>query len=397
MATEEFINALRRFIARRGFPETITCDNVPTFLLTENVLSQGTSDLKEDISHDLANKEIRWSHITPYAQWQGGFHERLIKSIKHSIYKALRGAKRRSLDDIHTFVTEVEACLNCRPLTYQGATQEALCSVRPIDFVQRDMTLSLPIPEGTTTEERDPVYLPPNELRQLQYQQQVINALHSFQQEVERFWNIWQQQYLLSLRDTHKKYVSNRRQGKEHPEIGDVVLMSDPVQPRNGWEMGRITHLRYGADDEVRKAELVTSTRRIMRRPINLLIPLEIQEARATAGVVPTDTASAVHEPPQENQKTPVVRTHSYDLRERKPMNYAQERVTATTVSTSSRPSSKWFLFYIMILSLTQITSGNSTFFMTREFLSMQRRHKTSKFAQIEYAKSSILPATHSS
>ncbi|RCN25257.1 hypothetical protein ANCCAN_29032, partial [Ancylostoma caninum] len=227
------------------------------------------------------------------------------------------------------------------------------------------MTLSLSIPEGTTTEERDPAYLPPNEVRQIQHRQQVIDALHSSQQEVERFWNIWQQQYLLSLRETHRKYVSNRRQGKEHPEIGDVVLISDPVQPRNEWKMGRITQVRYGADGEVREAELVTSTRRKIRRPINLLIPLEIQEARATEGIAPTDSALAAHEPPQENQKTHVVRTHPYNLRERKPTNYAQERVTATTVTASRLFSPKWFLFYVMILSLTKTTSGNSTFFMS--------------------------------
>ncbi|KIH47161.1 hypothetical protein ANCDUO_22780 [Ancylostoma duodenale] len=38
LSTENFINALRRFVARRGIPETITCDNAPTFLLSEKIL-----------------------------------------------------------------------------------------------------------------------------------------------------------------------------------------------------------------------------------------------------------------------------------------------------------------------------------------------------------------------
>lgn len=42
--------------------------------------------------------------------------------------------------------------------------------------------------------------------------------------------------------------------------------------------MARITDLRTGSDGHIREAELMTSTRRTIHRPVNLLIRLEIQE-----------------------------------------------------------------------------------------------------------------------
>ncbi|KAK6728322.1 hypothetical protein RB195_005764 [Necator americanus] len=77
MSTVEFINALRRFVARRGLPTSITCDNAPTFLLTSSILKSRTkeSQLNDEVEQILADKEIRWKHITPYAPWQGGFYE----------------------------------------------------------------------------------------------------------------------------------------------------------------------------------------------------------------------------------------------------------------------------------------------------------------------------------
>ncbi|VDO19526.1 unnamed protein product [Heligmosomoides polygyrus] len=68
------------------------------------------------------------------------------------------------------------------------------------------------------------------------------------------------------------------RLGRNIAAVGDVVLVSDPVLPRNEWKMGRITDLRRGSDGEVREAELITGTRKKIRRPVNLLIPLEVQD-----------------------------------------------------------------------------------------------------------------------
>ena len=49
--------------------------------------------------------------------WWGGFYERLVGSGKRCLKKSF-GRSLLSLPDIVTMVTEVEAVLNSRPLTY---------------------------------------------------------------------------------------------------------------------------------------------------------------------------------------------------------------------------------------------------------------------------------------
>ncbi|EYC13254.1 hypothetical protein Y032_0044g1062 [Ancylostoma ceylanicum] len=84
-----FLNAIRRFIARRGVPKSITSDNAPTFILTGHIMNETPTDPDEEIQSFMAKTHIHWHTITPYAPWQGGFYERLIKDIKRSMQKAL--------------------------------------------------------------------------------------------------------------------------------------------------------------------------------------------------------------------------------------------------------------------------------------------------------------------
>ncbi|EPB72938.1 Pao retrotransposon peptidase [Ancylostoma ceylanicum] len=144
---------------------------------TANILADGSRSqaLDNTIHNVMVNHEIQWKHITAYAPWQGGFYERLIKSIKHSLYKAMRNEHHHTLDHLTTVITEVEACLNSRPLTYQSSDHDDLTQIRPIDFLQRDMTISFPYASTTTSIDAD--YLPPEEVRTLQTRIQAEEAL----------------------------------------------------------------------------------------------------------------------------------------------------------------------------------------------------------------------------
>ncbi|KIH59879.1 zinc knuckle, partial [Ancylostoma duodenale] len=277
MGTNDFLNAIRRFFSRRGVPETITCDNAPTFLLSSEILSSATTSpsLNAETARLLADNEIQWIHITPYAPWQGGFYERLIQSVKHSLYKCLRGTTRRSCDDIITFITEVEACLNSRPLTYQESALDDISSIRPIDFIQKDMNLTFPF-EKVSSDEEDKEYLPSDLQNSLKTRKQAEETLKSSYQLTERFWKIWENQYILNLREQHQKRISQKQYSTDNPEVGSVVLISDPILPRNKWKMARITKTCTSTDGKIREVELVTSTKQKIRRPINLLIPLEL-------------------------------------------------------------------------------------------------------------------------
>ncbi|EPB65880.1 zinc knuckle, partial [Ancylostoma ceylanicum] len=151
-----------------GYGCIFTC-MVTRLIHLEMVDSMSTEDSSTPYE-DLWLEE--WNHITPYAPWQGGFYERLIKSVKHALYKSLRGTNHRSGDHLRTILTEIEACLNSRPLTYQGDGQEDFSSIRPIDFLQKDLTLTLPTTHLTDHMTNDPDYHTPDEIRALQTRQE---------------------------------------------------------------------------------------------------------------------------------------------------------------------------------------------------------------------------------
>lgn len=86
MTAEAFLNALRRFCARRGVPEKIVCDNAPQFKVVSEVLKIAQSDT---VRTYCSNQEITWSWISPFSPWQGGIYERIGGSVKTALKKQL--------------------------------------------------------------------------------------------------------------------------------------------------------------------------------------------------------------------------------------------------------------------------------------------------------------------
>ncbi|XGW21715.1 hypothetical protein V3C99_004578, partial [Haemonchus contortus] len=277
-STDKLLLALRRFFARRGVPKTITSDNGPSFVLGDQILKDTIQSITNDDEFQaiMARKGIEWTTITPYAPWQGAFYERLIKSIKHSFYKAV-GNRLLNEEELRTSLTEIEGTLNTRPLTYQGADYEPLRPLRSVDFIVKDIEITYPF-ESCQSDKDDPDYLPSEELFRLQTRRQAHEALASTLKATEYFWKIWHKIYLRSLREAHKKYMDGKRAGKHEPRGGMVVLLADDNLPRNTWKMGRISALKPEKEGAVREVELRVPNGNIFRRPINLLVPLELND-----------------------------------------------------------------------------------------------------------------------
>ncbi|KAG1657416.1 hypothetical protein GQR58_023391 [Nymphon striatum] len=77
--TDSFMNALRRFTARRGPVKILRSDNETNFVGAERELSQYISNFNDQRFQDkLINKGITWMFNTPKASHRGGVWERLI-------------------------------------------------------------------------------------------------------------------------------------------------------------------------------------------------------------------------------------------------------------------------------------------------------------------------------
>ncbi|KRY03005.1 hypothetical protein T01_10144, partial [Trichinella spiralis] len=84
------MQALRRFIARRGRPEIIQSDNFRSFKAAASELRQLWRHVDVDrVQRELVGHRIHWKFITERAPWMGGYWERLVRSIKESLRKIL--------------------------------------------------------------------------------------------------------------------------------------------------------------------------------------------------------------------------------------------------------------------------------------------------------------------
>ena len=81
--TDSFINALRRFVNRRGCPTTVFSDNGTNFRGASTELKEFLRQLDRSAIADFATtKNIEWNFNPPKAPHMGGAWERLVRSVK---------------------------------------------------------------------------------------------------------------------------------------------------------------------------------------------------------------------------------------------------------------------------------------------------------------------------
>ena len=66
-----------------------------------------------EVTNFLSERMIEWRFNLAKAPWSGGFFELMVKSTKRQL-----GNARLTYEEFMTVLTEVEAVLNSRPLTY---------------------------------------------------------------------------------------------------------------------------------------------------------------------------------------------------------------------------------------------------------------------------------------
>ncbi|XP_068742045.1 uncharacterized protein [Montipora capricornis] len=115
--TSSFINALRRFIARRGVPQEIRSDNGTNFTSADKELRTAIGKRnRKMIKEFLQQKEILWVFNPPTASHMGGVWERMIRSVR-KILNAVLKEQNLTEESLVTLMCEVEAILNSRHLT----------------------------------------------------------------------------------------------------------------------------------------------------------------------------------------------------------------------------------------------------------------------------------------
>ncbi|XP_028413969.1 uncharacterized protein LOC114536827 [Dendronephthya gigantea] len=115
--TSSFLNALRRFIARRGQPEVIRSDNGTNFVGGEREIHSAIDDWNQQkIQRFLLQQNVKWIFNPPSGSHHGGVWERCIRTARKILLALL---KQQTVDDecLTTVICEVESIMNSRPLT----------------------------------------------------------------------------------------------------------------------------------------------------------------------------------------------------------------------------------------------------------------------------------------
>ncbi|KRZ97647.1 hypothetical protein T08_3806 [Trichinella sp. T8] len=199
----------KRFIARRGKPHALQSDSFKSFKQLDKDLRQLVStEMIDNIVRELTSHHIQWNFITERAPWMGGYWERLIRSMKTSLKKVLQNSM---LDDeeFRTIISEVEARINSRPLTYNPVNPNNPEVLTPYNFLTG--THYVDIPEITKDEDE---WVP-----KTQSTSQLMKSWNLRQRLIAQWWKRWKAEYVTNLNIRKKWYNSGNA-----PNIGDIVL-----------------------------------------------------------------------------------------------------------------------------------------------------------------------------
>ena len=99
-------------------------------------------------------------------------------------------------------------------------------------------------------------------------------------------WNIWRNEYLLSLREKSPTYHHNQKNQIENtPQVDQVVIIKYEKLPRHMWKLGRIERLISGNDGNVHTADICLPGNRHMQWFVNILYPLELNDGQVDKSI----------------------------------------------------------------------------------------------------------------
>ena len=272
LSTATFLRCLKRFASRRGLPRKFISDNGKTFKAASKYIKAVCEDAT--VKEHLAGLGCTWLFNIERAPWWGGAFERLVKSTKRCLRKLI-GRAHFSHDELLTAVTEIEAVINSRPLSYVSGDdlEEPLT---PSHLLVGRRILNLPDHIGYLCNPDDEDFSVDSVqlTRRVKYLNNTLN----------HFWSRWRTEYLNELREAHAHSVRKSHVAKKSDiAVGDVVIVHDEQLPRGLWKLGRVQELFTGRDGHCRGAAVRTVTRDrqqvLLRRPIQLLYPLELKSS----------------------------------------------------------------------------------------------------------------------
>ncbi|KAJ0169216.1 hypothetical protein K1T71_015292 [Dendrolimus kikuchii] len=185
--------------------------------------------------------KIEWNFNAPSWPSAGGLWEAAVKSLKYHLRRVL-GDQKLTYEEFTTLLSQLEACLNSRPLTTLTEDPQDLDYLTPSQFLASGPVLAI-------------VEIERDERTRWQLTKKIFNNI----------WKRWRAEYLTQL-----SARSKWRTSQSNIELNDVVIIHDANLPLGKWSLGRVTELHPGTDDHVRVVSVKTKNGIIKRAIIKL-------------------------------------------------------------------------------------------------------------------------------
>ena len=212
----------------------------------------------------------------------------MVRIVKNALKKVV-GRTSLDRDQLNTVLIEIENIINSSPLTHisEEHFEESLTPyhliygrnivVNKVSFLNKDM-----------------------DANSFRSNYNKVNIL------LKHFSKRFTEEYLSLLYECCS-YRDNRTDENCRLYVGDIVLIKENFVTRMKWRKGKVLNLIRGKDNKVSGAELLIYNRETgktstLRRPLQLIMPLEIETVRDTKQ---NENNTHCPEPPDEYTRKP--------------------------------------------------------------------------------------------
>ncbi|XP_060879132.1 uncharacterized protein LOC132951321 [Metopolophium dirhodum] len=221
----------------------------------ERILLEHASCLCEKVDGCLASEGINWKFNPPAPPHFDGIWESAVKTAKFHLTRVVRGISL-TLSELQTLLCQIEACMNCRPLTPMSSDPNDLELITPAHFLIGGPLIFHP---------------------ELVIEKKEITALRRWklvQGLLQSFWNRWYAEYIPQLQ-IRQKWTS----GSRPLAVNDVVIIKEDNLAPTRWKLARVVKVHPGKDwTLVRVVTVKLANGSDLTRPVVKLCRLPIDQ-----------------------------------------------------------------------------------------------------------------------
>ena len=157
-----------------------------------------------------------------------------------------------TFEEFTTVLTQIESCLNSRPLAPLQWDEDGIEALTPGHFLIGKPLESIP----------DPAFS--------YHTLSLLRRWHLCQALIHHFWQRWSAEYVSSLRRFTKWHHPTR-----NIQVGDIVVLQEDNMVPTKWPLAKITQVHTGKDGLVRVVTIKTATGTYKRPVVKvaLLLP----------------------------------------------------------------------------------------------------------------------------